>query len=51
VAGDEATFHVVLTRSAETWNDWRCFEAQMKPGLFGNAKVFEADKKSSSMVE
>ena len=36
MAGEQATFHVVLTSSSDCWGIWRCYEVQMKPGLYGS---------------
>jgi hypothetical protein len=35
MAGEQATFRVVLISAPDTWNGCRCFEVQMRPGLYG----------------
>ena len=32
---ETAAFHVVLMSAPDNWGTWRCYEMQMKPGLYG----------------
>jgi hypothetical protein len=35
MAGNEATFHVVLASASDTWFGCRCFEVEMRRGMCG----------------
>ncbi len=37
------TFHVVLTSAADNCGSWRCYELQMKPGLFATVWFMPAE--------